>query len=96
MRELHELKDRLMRELKEYGKISDMSAGTLEVVDKLTHTLKNLCKIIDREDDYYNEMSYQRGKSVSRMTEKLYELMDMTSDDQTKNDIRKLIDKVSQ
>lgn len=46
MHELYELKDKLCDELKEYGR-KDMSAGTLEVVDKLTHTIKNLEKIIE-------------------------------------------------
>ena len=45
MRELYELKDKLCDELKEYGK-KDLSNGTLDVVDKLTHTIKNLDKII--------------------------------------------------
>ena len=50
MNELYELKDMLMRELKEYGKKGEVSPGALEIVDKLTHTLKNLCKIIDDMD----------------------------------------------
>lgn len=63
MHELYELKEKLMDELKEYGSKDEMSAGTLEVVDKLTHTVKNLCKII--EDYEYSEAyeggSYARG-----------------------------------
>ena len=51
MHELYELKEKLCDELKEYGR-KDMSAGTLEVVDKLTHTIKNLEKIIE---NYENE-----------------------------------------
>ena len=47
MHELYELKEKLCDELKEYGR-KDMSAGTLEVVDKLTHTIKNLEKIIEK------------------------------------------------
>ena len=46
MKELYELKERLMDNLKSYSK-KDMSGSTLEVVDKLTHTIKNLCKIIE-------------------------------------------------
>lgn len=61
MHELYELKDKLMDELKEYGG-KDMSAGSLEVVDKLTHTIKNLCKIIeDMEESGYSEYDYRGG-----------------------------------
>lgn len=53
MKELYELKEKLCDELKSYGK-KDMSAGTLDVVDKLSHTIKNLDKIIEKyeEEDY--------------------------------------------
>ena len=51
MHELYELKDKLMKELEEYGGGGDLSAGSLEIVDKLTHTIKNLCKIIESMDD---------------------------------------------
>ena len=53
MKELHELKERLMDELKDYGR-KDMSGSNLEVIDKLTHTIKNLCKIIESEDESYS------------------------------------------
>lgn len=74
MHELYELKDKLMDELEEYAS-KDMNAGTLEVVDKLTHTIKNLCKIIE-EYEYsgmYDGVSYAdrdsrggRGRNYSR------------------------------
>lgn len=60
MHELYELKDRLMKELEEYGK-QDLTAGSLEVVDKLSHSIKNICKIIE---SYENEEGYSmRGRS---------------------------------
>ena len=71
MHELHELKEKLLRELEEYG-TKELSAGTLDVVDKLSHAIKNICKIIDmyEEDgeysgDYMRPMggvSYARGR----------------------------------
>lgn len=75
MKELHELKDKLMDELKDYGR-KEMTAGNLEVVDKLAHATKNLCKIMDDEDGYsgrympwayegdrsYNDRSYARRR----------------------------------
>lgn len=66
MKELYELKDKLCDELKEYGK-KDMSAGSLDVVDKLTHTIKNLDKIIETyEEDGYSNMdgrSYRMSRN---------------------------------
>ena len=57
MKELYELRDKLCDELKQYGK-KDMSAGSLDVVDKLTHTIKNLDKIIEKyeEEGYSGRM----------------------------------------
>ena len=70
MHELKEMKERLMAELKKYGAKGDMTASTLDVVDKLTHTIKNLCKIIEdyeysgaMGDGYHGgvyDMSYDR------------------------------------
>lgn len=56
MHELYELKETLCDELKEYSRKGKMSAGDLEVVDKLTHTIKNLDKIIETyEEEGYSE-----------------------------------------
>ena len=67
MHELYELKDKLLQELEEYG-TKELSAGTLDVVDKLSHAVKNLCKIIEMKEDeeeYSGDMmggtSYARG-----------------------------------
>ena len=51
MHELYELKEKLMDTLEEYAK-KDMTGNNLEIVDKLTHTIKNLCKIIEDEEGY--------------------------------------------
>lgn len=75
MHELYELKEKLCKELEEYGK-KEMSAGSLEVVDKLAHTIKNLGKIIEMSEEseysgygydggsyrYSNRGSYARGR----------------------------------
>lgn len=81
MKELYELKEKLCDELKGYGK-KDMSAGSLDVVDKLAHTIKNLDKIIEVYDQgesgfyddgminmprgSYRNGSYARGRNVRR------------------------------
>lgn len=70
MHELYDLKEKLCKELEEYGKKEDMTAGSLEVVDKLAHAVKNLGKIIEmyeEEGEYsgangmYNGMTYARN-----------------------------------
>ena len=64
MHKLYELKEKLMDELNEYSDKEEMSAGDLEVVDKLTHTIKNLCKIIEDAEEYSEAGgSYEGGGS---------------------------------
>ena len=50
MKELYELKEKLVDELKDYGK-REISSGSLEMIDKLAHAAKNVCKIIDESDE---------------------------------------------
>ena len=101
MSELHELRDMLCQELKEYGKKGELSAGSLATIDTLAHALKNLDKVI--EDDGYSgnyrdgsyRGSYARGRySRSGLTDKLHELMDEAPDDRTRMEIKRLIDKM--
>lgn len=61
MHELYQLKSMLMNELKEYGKRNELSAGSLETIDKLAHAVKNLCKVIDSMDESEGGSSYRRG-----------------------------------
>lgn len=59
MHKLQELKEMLCDELEKYsGK--DITSGTLEVVDKLSHTIKNLDKIIEKYEgeSYGYSMNY--------------------------------------
>lgn len=75
MEELYKLKKMLCDELEEYGRKGDMSTGTLDIVDKLAHAIKNLDKIIESEEsegsyrgesyDYDRRRSY-RGNSYAR------------------------------
>lgn len=76
MHELYELKEMLMDELEEYGRKGELTSGSLEVVDKLSHTIKNLCKIIEKYEDEeysmadggmsYEGGSYRDGRSYAR------------------------------
>ena len=69
MRELYDIKEMLMNELKEYGRKGEMTSGTLEVVDKLSHAIKNLCKIIEayEEEEYSMASGSYTGGSYEGM-----------------------------
>lgn len=78
MEKLYDLKDKLCEELEEYARKQDMGAGDLEVIHKLTDTIKNIDKICMLEeeggyseavdgDDYGRGSSYaNRGKHYVR------------------------------
>lgn len=66
MHEIYELKEMLMQELEEYGRKGELKdVGSLEIIDKLAHTIKNLCKIIEtaEEEEYSNYGGSYRGSS---------------------------------
>lgn len=67
MHELYELKEMLCKELEEYGKKGELTTGSLDVVDKLAHTIKNLDKIIDKyeEEEYSGRGGSYRGGSYA-------------------------------
>ena len=115
MKELYELKDMLCRELEEYGKKGEITAGTLDVVDKLAHSIKNLDKIIEAYDDGYSGnypyrdgsyndrggytrmRNYSRGRygySRNDLTAKLRELMQDAPDERTRQEMKRMIEKM--
>lgn len=70
MEKLHELKEKLWAELDELADKREMGAGDLEVVHKITDTIKNIDKICALEEDGgYSEavdgMDYGRGSSYA-------------------------------
>ena len=66
MKALYDLRAMLEDELQAYGAKGDLSAGALDIVDKLTHTIKNLDKIIDCDEGYSEGMGYSRRRNVRR------------------------------
>ena len=60
MHKIYELKDKLCEELEEYGD-KKLDAGSLEVIDKLAHTIKNLDKIIEKYEDEDYSSAYDDG-----------------------------------
>lgn len=56
----YELKDMLCQELEDLVKKGELSAGALDAVDKLTHSIKSLVTIIAMEEGgYSNDGSYE-------------------------------------
>ena len=58
MHKLYELKEMLCTELEKYGS-KELSAGSLEVIDKMAHAIKNIDKILESYND--GEYSNARG-----------------------------------
>lgn len=54
MHEMYELKEMLMDEVKKIANKGELTAGSLETVDKLLNSIKNTCKII-MYDEYAEE-----------------------------------------
>ena len=59
MDKLHDLKDKLCEELEEIARKPDMGPGDLELIHKLTDTIKNIGKIeMLEEEGGYSESHY--------------------------------------
>ena len=71
MKALYDLKDKLQMELEEIARKPEMGAGDLELVHKLTDTIKNIDKICALEEDggysqaVDNMDGYNRGNSYA-------------------------------
>lgn len=65
MHKLYDLKEMLCRELEDYGNKDNLDIGSLEIVDKLAHAVKNIDKIIEKyeeeEDGGMSGRSYMGG-----------------------------------
>ena len=73
MEYMYELKDKLCEELDEIARKGELGAGDLEIIHKLTDTIKNLDKIGMLEDGYSQAgdweiegRAYNRGNSYAR------------------------------
>ncbi len=61
MHDLKKLKDMLLEELSGFGQGKELTTGSIDLVDKLAHTVKNLCKIIESADDEESSERSMRG-----------------------------------
>lgn len=79
MHGIYELKESLCSELEEYGEKGKLDVGTLQVVDMLAHTIKNLDKIIENYDEYsgdgrsYDGRSYEGRSNDGRQGSRSYD-----------------------
>ena len=122
MKSYEKIKEMLCEELEKKNKKGELTAGSLDTVDKLTHAIKSLETIIAMnkysEDGYSNRGSYEsrNGNSYARygnvrrdsmgrysrdeaneeIINRLHEVMNDAPNEQTKQEIRKLINKMEQ
>lgn len=131
MKSYEKIKEMLCEELETIAKKGELTAGSLDTVDKLTHAIKSLETIMAMneysEDGYSNRGSYDgnadgnsyarrytRGGSYARygnvkrdnmgrysrdeaneeIINRLHEVMNDAPNEQTKQEIRKLINKM--
>lgn len=80
MHRLEEFKQMLMRELEDIAKKGELSAGSLDAVDKLTHSIKSICYIIDAMDDEGSSGARGRGRNARRDSMGRYSNDDMMYD----------------
>ena len=67
MHRLEEFKQMLMRELEDIAKKGELSAGSLDAIDKLTHSIKSICYILDEmEEDEGRSGARGRGRNARR------------------------------
>jgi len=74
----YDLKKKLCKELEEIADKRELSAGDLEVVDKLTHSIKSIVTIMAMDDSGY---SYNDGYSGARRRDSMGRYADGAYDD---------------
>ena len=106
MHDLKNLKDMLVKELEEFGKNGTLSKASLDNIDKLAHATKNVIKVIEccEQDEYSHRMgrSYSDGRSYrndgysygNNPKGELYRLIETTSDERTKDELRRILDRI--
>ena len=70
MHKMEELKDMLVDELDEVTAKGKLTAGDLDTVDKLTHSIKSIDTILAM-DGYSNDYRYDGGMSYARKRDSL-------------------------
>ena len=105
MQTFHDLKDMLCHELDEITRTGELSAGSLDTIDKLTHSIKSLETIIAMNEahgdsgyypHYYSgaRRRYSRDDAKTEMLSDLREIMHNTTDDGMKRKLRQFISEI--
>lgn len=63
---MKQLREMLCSELDEITRKGELTAGSLETVDKLTHSIKSIDTIIAMEEGGYSEDGYENASSYAR------------------------------
>lgn len=63
---MKQLREMLCSELDEITRKGELTAGSLETVDKLTHSIKSIDTIIAMEEGGYSEDGYEGASSYAR------------------------------
>lgn len=68
MEYMHELKEMLCEELERFAREGELTAGSLETIDKLTHSIKSIATIMAMEDSGYSRdyVDKYRGASYAQ------------------------------
>ena len=61
MHDVYKLKKMLCEELEAFGKKNEIDVSELEIIDKLAHSIKNICKVIEDYEDEEGYSSAYRG-----------------------------------
>lgn len=67
MKQMEDLRDMLCDELKNITEQGDITQGSLDIIDKLTHSIKSIDTIMAMEEaNYSNNRGYSRYDGYSR------------------------------
>ena len=96
MKMLYELKDRLFKELEEISMQEEMTDTSLDIIDKLSHSIKSIETIIAMHEPYrYSYKSYtsdiETKRDNSELKSKLENIYQYTQDEQSRSMIQKWI-----
>ena len=98
MHTYHKIKDMLCEELEHIANKGELTAGSLDIVDKITHSIKSIDTIIameDYEDGHSEGMSYygkrmRRGSSYDDKPSMMYNRRGYSRDDHREHLISRL------
>ena len=66
MRELYELKEKLMEALEDYGK-KDLSSNNIGIIKDLSKSAYYVCELINKEEEGYSNEYSRRGRRRDAM-----------------------------